>query len=77
VVSDRRWVSFMYSYPNFIPERPRTIRRALALLEPYSFRRIYGAWWNRVVHADGQAAIQRSAERYFSYALDDAAPNAP
>ena len=74
VVLDRRWVTFMYSYPNYIPERPRTIRRALTLLEPYSFTRVYGAWWNRVVSADGQAAIRRSAERYLSYALDDGEP---
>jgi hypothetical protein len=71
VVLDRRWVTFMYSYPNYIPERPRTIRRALTLLEPYSFTRVYGGWWNRVVYADGHAAIRRSAERYFGYALDD------
>ena len=37
VVPDRRWVSFMYSYPNLIPERPRTIRRALSLIEPLRF----------------------------------------
>jgi hypothetical protein len=77
VVPDRRWVSFMYSYPNLIPERPRTIRRALSLLAPYRFSRVYGAWWNRVVYADGEAAIRRSAERYLSYALDDASDDAP
>jgi hypothetical protein len=71
VVPDRRWVSFMYSYPNLVPERPRTIRRALDLMEPYRFHRVYGAWWRRVVAADGSAAVRRSAERYFSYALDD------
>ncbi len=71
VVPDRRWVSFMYSYPNLIPERPRTIRRALALLEPYPFEAVYGAWWQRVVHTDGAAAVRRSAERYLSFALDD------
>ena len=49
VVQDRSYVSFMYSYPNLIPERPRTIRRALRLLEPYPFERVYGAWWGRVV----------------------------
>jgi len=73
VVPDRDWVSFMYSYPNYIPERPSTIRRALALLEPYRFSRIYGAWWNRIVYADGAAALRRSADRYLSFALDDAA----
>ena len=76
VVQDRRYVSFMYSYPNLIPERPRTIRRALAMLEPFQFDRIYGAWWRRVVQADGAAAVQRSADRYLSFALDEAGPRA-
>jgi hypothetical protein len=71
VVPDRRWVSFMYSYPNLIPERPRTIRRALSLIEPFRFDRIYGGWWRRNVEADGAAAVGRSAERYLSFALDD------
>ncbi len=71
VVSDRDWVSFMYSYPNYIPERPRIVRRALRLLEPYPFSRVYGAWWNRIVYTDGAEAVRRSADRYLSYALDD------
>jgi hypothetical protein len=71
VVNDRRWVSFMYSYPNHIPERPRVVRRALRLLEPYAFERVYGAWWRRVVDTDGTAAVRRSAERYLRFALDD------
>ncbi|MER6186392.1 MBL fold metallo-hydrolase [Streptomyces sp. NPDC001652] len=71
VVMDRRWVSFMYSIPNFIPERPRTVRRALRLVEPFAFERIYGAFRGRVVTADGAAAVRRSAERYLRFALDD------
>jgi hypothetical protein len=70
VVMDRRWVSFMYSYPNLIPERPGVVRRALALLEPFEFARIYGAWWGRIVDAGGSAALRRSAERYLRFALD-------
>jgi hypothetical protein len=61
----------MYSYPNLIPERPRTIRRALSLLAPYPFERVYGAWWRRIVEVDGVGAVRRSAERYLRYALDD------
>lgn len=71
VVPDRRYVSFMYSYPNLIPERPRTVRRALSLLDPYRYERVYGAWWGRVVGADGAAAVRRSADRYLEYALSD------
>ncbi|CAN5839058.1 hypothetical protein BH24ACT3_BH24ACT3_02270 [soil metagenome] len=71
VVQDRRYVSFMYSYPNHIPERPRLVRRALRLIEPYRFERVYGAWWQRVVRSDGVGAVHRSATRYLEYALDD------
>lgn len=71
VVADRRHVSFMYSYPNLIPERPRTIRRALRLVAPYPFAKVYGAWWNRIVTADGAEAVDRSARRYLEHALDD------
>lgn len=69
VVMDRAWVSFMYSFPNYIPERPAAIRRVLRLLEPFSFDRIYGAWWGRVVAGDGSAAVRRSAARYLRFAL--------
>jgi hypothetical protein len=72
VVQDRRHVSFMYSYPNFIPERPRRVRRALRLVADFPFRRVYGATWNRIVATDGTQAVRRSAERYLDHALDDA-----
>jgi hypothetical protein len=71
VVMDRDWVGFMYSYPNLIPERPATIRRALDLLEQWQFDRVYGAWWGRLVAADGKAAVRRSAERYLRYVRDE------
>jgi hypothetical protein len=64
VVQDRRWVSFMYSYPNLIPLPAATVRRMAAMVEPYDFDRIYGAWWGRVVQEDGKGAVRRSAERY-------------
>jgi len=77
VVQDRRYVSFMYSYPNLIPERPEVIRRGIERLRPYEFDRVYGAWWHRVVRTDGKAAVARSAERYLRFALGDAAPPQP
>lgn len=64
VVQDRRYVSFMYSYPNLIPLPAATVQRVVAAVEPYPFERIYGAWFGRVVAADAKAAVHRSAERY-------------
>lgn len=64
VVQDRRWVSFMYSYPNLIPLPASIIRRIVSAVEPFEFERIYGAWWNKIVTTDAKAAVRRSAERY-------------
>src|SRR5438128_28317 len=64
VAQDRRWVSFMYSYPNYIPLPASEIDRIVAAVEPFAFDRIYGAWWDRNVASDAKAAVHRSAERY-------------
>lgn len=64
VAMDRRWVSFMYSYPNLVPLNATAVKRIVAALEPYAFDRIYGAWWHSVVATDAKAAVIRSAERY-------------
>ncbi len=67
VVADRRWVGFMYSYPNLIPEHPDTIRRAVELVRPFDFGSLYGAWWDRIVTDDARGAVYRSARRYFDH----------
>ena len=64
VASDRRWVSFMYSFPNYVPLSAREVDRVAGSVEPYAFDRIYGAWWDRNVLTDAKAAVRRSAERY-------------
>jgi glyoxylase-like metal-dependent hydrolase (beta-lactamase superfamily II) len=69
VVQDRRWLSFMRSYPNLIPLGPAAIQRILKSIEPFSFEQIYGAWWNANVLSDAQAAVTRSAQRYL-HAID-------
>jgi glyoxylase-like metal-dependent hydrolase (beta-lactamase superfamily II) len=64
VVPDRRFVSFMYSYPNLIPLPAASVERVAAAVEPYAFDRIYGAWWDRVVPSGGKACVACSAARY-------------
>lgn len=64
VVQDRRWVSFMYSFPNLIPLSAARVRRVVEAVSAYDFDRIYGAWPGRVVDADAKGAVERSAERY-------------
>lgn len=64
VVPDRRFVSFMTSYPNLIPMSDAKVRRIVAAIEPYEFDKIYGGWWQRNVTTDAKNAVIRSAERY-------------
>ncbi|MBA2424850.1 MAG: MBL fold metallo-hydrolase [Actinobacteria bacterium] len=66
VVSDRAWVSFMYSYPNLIPLPAREIERMRRILETHEFDRVYGAWWDRVIAEDAKAKVLRSADRYLA-----------
>lgn len=63
VCMDRRWVSFLYSYPNMIPFNAPTIRHIAATLRGLPFGRLYGAFGRNIPH-DAKAAIERSAERY-------------
>jgi len=64
VVADRRYVSFMYSYPNLIPLPAREVERIVATVEPFAFDRIYGAWWDTVVAEGAKTAVSTSAARY-------------
>ena len=64
VVSDHRWVSFMYSYPNLIPLPATEVARIRDTISPWPFERIYGAWFERITPEDGHAAVIRSADRY-------------
>ena len=64
VVQDRRYVSFMRSYPNLIPLDAAAIHRILETIEPFSFDQIYGGWWKANVLSDAKAAVARSAKRY-------------
>ena len=67
VVQDRRYVSFMRSYPNLIPLGHAAIQQILERMEPFAFEQIYGAWWNANVLGDAKAAVARSAERYLRW----------
>jgi glyoxylase-like metal-dependent hydrolase (beta-lactamase superfamily II) len=64
VIPDRRYVSFMWSYPNLIPLPGAEVLRIAAALEAWQFDRILGAWWDRLVPRDGNEVVRRSAERY-------------
>lgn len=66
VTMDRRFVSFMYSYPNYMPLNAAAVRRIAAAVEPLAFDRIYGAWWGRNIAAGAKAAFAASVKRYIA-----------
>lgn len=64
VVADRRFVSFMYSYPNYIPLNANAVRCVVDAVAPFAFDRIYGAFPKLTIQSKAKAAIRSSADRY-------------
>ena len=60
-------LSFMRSYPNLIPLPARTVKRMDALVQPFAYDRIYGAWWDRVIETDAKETVARSVARYLKW----------
>jgi glyoxylase-like metal-dependent hydrolase (beta-lactamase superfamily II) len=64
VIQDRRYVSFMYSYPNYIPLPASAIRQITSALEPFAYDRIYSGWFGSVLKENAKAGVAFSAARY-------------
>ena len=64
VVMDRKYVSFMYSYPNHIPLSALAVERIVRAVVPFPFDRIYGAFWDRVIEREAKVVLKKSAIRY-------------
>lgn len=65
VCMDRRWVTFMYSYPNWTPFDAGTVTSITGRLEPLAFDRLYGAFGRHVLQ-DAKGTIARSRDRYLA-----------
>ena len=66
VGQDRKTLSFMYSYPNYIPLNAPTLRRIAAALEPYEFEQIFGAWFGQNIKAGAKESFRYSVQRYLA-----------
>jgi hypothetical protein len=64
VTTDRKWVSFMRSYPNFIPLSAGEVEHIGAALKDFSFETIYGHYFDRVIAKDAKTVLEKSVERY-------------
>ena len=66
VGQDRKTVSFMYSYPNYIPLGPGAVRQIVDALEPFEFDEIYGAWFGQNIRQNAKEALRYSVKRYLA-----------
>jgi glyoxylase-like metal-dependent hydrolase (beta-lactamase superfamily II) len=66
VTPDRKFVSFMWSYPNFIPLGELAVSAVAARLEPWTYDVIYGAFWDRVIADDGTNVAKKSVARHIA-----------
>jgi hypothetical protein len=66
LIPDRSYVSFMRSYPNIIPLSAPAVSRIGAMIEPFSFDALYGAFFGREVPHGGKDVIRKSIDRYIA-----------
>lgn len=64
VVADHKHVSFIWSYPNYVPLPASTVERTVRTVEPLEYDRVCGVFWDTGIDRDGQSADRRSAELY-------------
>ncbi len=67
ICMDAKQVTFMYSYPNYIPLNRSAIARIASCLGPLEYDRIYGAFFTRgkgIIPTGAKEVVRRSAERY-------------
>jgi glyoxylase-like metal-dependent hydrolase (beta-lactamase superfamily II) len=70
VTTDRKYLTFMRSYPNLIPLPASAISRIAAAMEPFAYDRIYGHYFDRVIAADAKAVMAKSVARYIDAISD-------
>jgi hypothetical protein len=71
VVQDNKSVSFMWSFPNFIPLSGPRVEGVIKALKPYQYDRVHGAFMDRTIWSDGKGVVERSAERYLKIIRGD------
>jgi hypothetical protein len=67
VAMDRRWTSFMYSYPNLIPLSKEKINQITNRISHFRFEKLYSAFEGKEIKEDAFGAVQRSAKRYIEH----------
>jgi len=66
VTTDRKFLSFMRSYPNLIPLSAREVEGIAASVAPFQFDTIYGHFFDRVIATGAKDVMARSVKRYLA-----------
>ena len=66
VATDRKWLSFMRSYPNFIPLSAREVEHIGAAMAPFAFDTLYGHYFDRVIATGAKQVLEKSVARYLA-----------
>jgi hypothetical protein len=66
VTTDRKFLSFMWSYPNLIPLSAREVEGIAASVAPFTFDTIYGHFFDRVIRTGAKAVLKASVARYLA-----------
>jgi len=66
VTMDRKFLTFMRSYPNLIPLSGKQVTAIGAALEPFAFDTIYSHFFDRFIATGGKRAVQVSIARYLA-----------
>jgi hypothetical protein len=66
VTTDRKFLTFMWSYPNFIPLSAKQVEGIAAALAPFRFDTIYGHYFDRVIPIGAEAVLEKSVARYLA-----------
>jgi hypothetical protein len=64
VVMDRRHVTFMYSYPNYLPMKTSDVRAMRMRLAGFDFADVFGFTWGRNIIGGGRQAVDQSFDRF-------------
>lgn len=66
VAADKKHVTFMRSYPNYLPLPARNVKAIAAALAPFTFDMIFGNFFDSVIETGAKEAVRRSVERYLA-----------
>ena len=66
VATDRKWLTFMRSYPNMIPLSRREVEAIGRAMAPFVFERLYGHYFDRVISSDAKSVLEKSVARYIA-----------